>query len=147
MSLTDQDHDRRALVHATVDLYGLTVSRKGLKLKVEVADAEVCCAPMEHVNTATKVVLVGSTPGMTQLVNSVSEMQRQLLAGSNRDGALRAAKATGAFSGAMRPNLIRLPDAIGLNGALHIGSCASLFGEHSGLVQKTSLLRNPVFLR
>lgn len=70
---------------------------------------------MVHVNTAAKVVLVGITLGMTQLVNSATELQRLLLAGRDRDSALRAAKATGAFSCAMRSNLIRLLDAIGLN--------------------------------
>lgn len=104
-------------------------------------------APLEYVNPRAKVVIVGITPGLTQLVNAVVELRRQLDAGMDREGCLRSAKTTGAFSGAMRPNLIDLLDAVGLQSALRISTCASLFGDAADLVQTTSVLRNPVFLR
>jgi hypothetical protein len=44
---------------------------------------------------------------------------------------LRAAKYTGAFSGAIRPNLVALLDHVGLQHWLGIASCATLFGEHA----------------
>lgn len=57
-----------------------------------------------------------------------------------------AAKRTGAFSGAMRPNLVALLDCIGLNCWLGLSSCDELFGFAANLVQTTSVLRNPVFV-
>jgi hypothetical protein len=102
--------------------------------------------PFDVVNPSAKVVLVGITPGFTQWKNAMAEAQRQLQAGASAEAARVAAKRTGAFSGAMRPNLISLLDAIGLQRWLGIDSCEALFGAHAGLVQTTSILRHPVFV-
>lgn len=102
--------------------------------------------PFDAVNRAAKVVLVGITPGFTQWKNAMQEAQQQLRAGASPEAALLAAKNTGAFSGAMRPNLINLLDAIGLPRWLGISSCAALFGAQASLVQTTSILRHPIFV-
>lgn len=103
--------------------------------------------PFDVVNPAAKVVLVGITPGFTQWKNAMVEAQRQLQAGASLEAVGLAAKRTGAFSGSMRPNLIHLLDAIGLPRWLNIASCDALFGTHAGLVQTTSILRHPVFVK
>ena len=108
---------------------------------------EVCYAPFEYINPKARIVIVGITPGRTQMLNALRELRRQLDAGSGQAAALRAAKLTGAFSGAMRPNLVALMDAIGLHSWLGIKSCSDLFGLSSELVQTASVLRNPVFLK
>jgi len=120
--------------------------RATLRVAVD-GELEVCYAPLEFVNADAKVVIIGITPGPTQMINAVAEYRRQLIAGADYQHALRAAKLTGAFSGAMRPNLIQLLDGIGLQEALGIETCGDLFGASSGLAQTTSVLRNPVFLR
>ena len=102
--------------------------------------------PFDCVNAAAKVVLVGITPGFTQWKNAMMEAQRQLSAGAALDAAQLAAKQTGGFSGAMRPNLIRLLDRISMHQWLKIDSCSSLFDTHYSLVQTTSILRHPVFV-
>jgi hypothetical protein len=134
----------KSLSHS--DLRDGQVLRSRLRIVAQ-ADIEVCYAPLENMNPRAKVVIVGITPGLTQMVNSVVELRRQLDAGMDRESCLRSAKTTGAFSGAMRPNLIDLLDAVGLQSALRISTCASLFGDAADLVQTTSVLRNPVFLR
>ncbi|MFM0053758.1 hypothetical protein PQR51_30145, partial [Caballeronia grimmiae] len=53
---------------------------------------------------------------------------------------------TGAFSGAIRPNLIGLLDHIGLHRWLELTSCDALFDSAAHLVQTTSILRHPVFV-
>ncbi|WP_428380914.1 hypothetical protein [Nevskia ramosa] len=117
------------------------------KLLLERAEKlSVHYVPFEHLNPGARLVIVGITPGKTQLVNAIAELRRQLDAGSSQDVALRAAKATGAFSGAMRPNLISLLNRIGMQRMLGIGSCADLFGSASHLLHSTSALRNPVFV-
>lgn len=107
---------------------------------------EVCYAPFEYINPKARLVIMGITPGRTQMLNALRELRRQLDAGAEPAQALHAAKLTGAFSGAMRLNLVALMDAIGLHGWLGIKSCSELFGVSSELVQTASVLRNPVFL-
>ena len=106
----------------------------------------VCYAPFEHINLRARVVLVGITPGRTQMLNAIIEARRQLDLGVDPETALMAAKRTGAFSGAMRPNLVGLLDHVGVNGWLGVASCDELFGSAAHLVQTTSVLRNPVFV-
>ncbi|TCS32919.1 hypothetical protein EDC30_11930 [Paucimonas lemoignei] len=102
--------------------------------------------PFDIVNAGAKVVLVGITPGFTQWKNAMQEAQKQLASGAPLDVAHAAAKQTGGFSGALRPNLIALLDSIGLHGLLKVTSCDSLFGSNYSLVQTTSILRHPIFV-
>lgn len=102
--------------------------------------------PFDRVNASARLVLVGITPGFTQWKNAVKEAQRQLIAGASLDDAHERAKQTGAFSGAMRPNLVALLDCIGLHELLGLRSCADLSSSATHLVQSTSILRHPVFV-
>lgn len=102
--------------------------------------------PFEHVNAGAKLVLVGITPGFTQWTNAMREAQCQLISGAEPGAAQLAAKQTGAFSGAMRPNLIALLNHIGLHHWLGLQSCEELFDAASHLVQTTSILRHPIFV-
>ena len=102
--------------------------------------------PFDYVNTKAKLVLVGITPGLTQWKNAVAEMQRQLQQGTSIDVALEETKKVGAFSGAMRNNLIELLDAIGIQDWLGIAGCASVFDEDKHLIHTSSILRHPVFV-
>lgn len=102
--------------------------------------------PFDYVNTRAKLVLVGITPGLTQWKNAIAEMQRQLQQGASMDVALEETKKVGAFSGAMRNNLIELLDTIGIQDWLSIASCASLFDRDKHLIQTSSILRHPVFI-
>ena len=102
--------------------------------------------PFDFVNLHARVVLVGITPGFTQVLNALSEAQKQLRSGATGETVLRCAKKTGAFSGGLRKNLIALLDAIGLQRKLEIDSCADLFESRGELVQTTSVLRHPIFV-
>ena len=106
----------------------------------------MCYAPFEFVNPGAKVVIVGITPGRTQMVNALKEARRQLDRGADNLSAMIAAKQTGAFSGAMRPNLVSLLDCVGIHTWLGIHSCDALFSSAAHAVQTTSVLRNPVFV-
>lgn len=102
--------------------------------------------PFDYVNTQAKIVLVGITPGFTQLKNALIEAQKQIKAGSDELTILQAAKKTSAFSGAMRPNLVGMLDHLKVNELLGIQSCDALFGSANHLVHTTSVLRHPVFI-
>lgn len=109
-------------------------------------DISVYYAPFEWVNPQARVVLVGITPGKVQAANALAEAQRALKAGCTVEDVLRRAKLTGAFSGAMRPNLVALLDCIGIQRWLGIASCEGLFGASAGMLQTASVLQFPVFL-
>jgi hypothetical protein len=102
--------------------------------------------PFDYVNLEARVVLVGISPGFVQWKNAVREARRQMLAGAGDFDALRAAKYTGAFSGAIRPNLVTLLDHIGLQRWLGIASCATLFSKDARLMHVTGVLRQPIFV-
>lgn len=102
--------------------------------------------PFDYVNTQARIILVGITPGFTQLVNALREAQIQIKSGADHVTALKAAKRTGAFSGTMRPNLVAMLDHLDVNAWLGINSSDALFGDASHLVHTTSVLRHPVFV-
>jgi hypothetical protein len=118
----------------------------GLLLGTE-GDISVYYAPFDLINSKARVVLVGITPGRTQAVNALLEAQRQLKLGSTPEVAIQMAKNTGSFSGGMRTNLVSMLDHIGLHQWLAIGSCSELFGSASHLLQSTSVLQFPVFVK
>jgi hypothetical protein len=103
--------------------------------------------PFDYVNPQARVVVVGISPGFVQWKNAVREARRQLASGAPEHEALRAAKYTGAFSGAIRPNLVALLDHVGLQRWLGIASCASLFGADAHLMHVTGALRQPIFVK
>lgn len=102
--------------------------------------------PFDYVNPTARLVLVGISPGFVQWKNAVRAARHLLAAGAPDAEVLRAAKYTGAFSGAIRPNLVALLDHVGLQRWLGIASCASLFGAHAHLMHVTAVLRHPVFV-
>jgi hypothetical protein len=109
---------------------------------------QVCYAPFEFVNPKAKLVIVGITPGYTQMLNALREARRQLDAEADEMTVLKAAKRAGGFSGSLRPALVALLDSIGINRWLRIGSCSEFFGDGAAapMVQTASALRYPVFL-
>lgn len=107
---------------------------------------DVYYAPFDYTNAAAKVMLVGVTPGWTQMQASFPEARKAIAEGSEDREVLRRAKTVAAFSGSLRTNLVSMLDGIGLPLALGISSSIDLFslgGAH--LVQSTSMLRYPVF--
>ncbi len=84
-------------------------------------------------NTKAKVVIVGITPGNSQLKGA-------------REGLdLREIKRKNAFAGSTRPNLVNMLDYVGVNKVLGIASCSSLWDEDFDLVDMTSLLKEATY--
>ncbi len=111
------------------------------------SSVSVYYSPFEYINPAARVVLVGITPGPTQMVNANNVARRELMAGSSSPTSIQKAKQEGAFSGEqMRTNLIRQLDHWGVHTWLGLESARTLFSESSSLIQATSLLRYPVFV-
>lgn len=109
---------------------------------------QIFYAPFEYINPQARIVLVGITPGPTQMFNANKVAHEALRAGRNNEDAMRLAKEQGAFSGTlMRSNLTKQLDHWGINEWLGIKTSADLFDSARHLVQTTSLLRYPTFVR
>jgi hypothetical protein len=103
-------------------------------------------APFDHVNHAAKVVLVGITPGWTQMEISYRSASQDLREGLAPSEVCRRAKQRASFAGSMRKNLIAMLDAVGLPAYLDIDSTESLFAEQGQLMYATQAIRYPVFV-
>lgn len=112
----------------------------------EQGNVESYYIPFDYISPQAKVVLVGITPGKTQLFNALLSVQNSLSHNLNQDDVLKKAKDEGAFSGTLRNNLVKLLDHIGLNDKLGIDSTSTLFNKNAHLVHTTSVLRHPVFI-
>lgn len=109
-------------------------------------DYSIYYAPLDYVNTQARLVLVGITPGETQMLEALTHARAALASGADTETALRMAKKGGSFSGGqMRPNLLRQLQSWGVAEWLGIQSCDQLFAERPDLVHTTSLLKYPVF--
>jgi hypothetical protein len=101
--------------------------------------------PFEYVNTSARLVLIGITPGTTQLENSYAALQRALQEGATPEEALRQAKQQGAFSGDLRVNLIKLLRHFRFADRLGITDEAALWGSASSLLYSTSVVPHAAY--
>ena len=86
-----------------------------------------------YVNPKAEVVIVGITPGNSQLK------------GDRVGLSPREVKRMNAFAGGMRRNLIHMLDYIGVNQLLGIETCKSLWEEDFDRVEMTSLLKEATY--
>jgi len=103
-------------------------------------------APFDHTPRTARLVIVGITPGREQAANALHALGQALRSGQDLDGAMRHAKLVGSFSGPLRTNIVRMLDSIGVQQALDVPTCMSLFDAAHEQVHFTSALRYPVFL-
>nr|WP_237392012.1 hypothetical protein [Paenibacillus dendrobii] len=99
----------------------------------------------EWINDSAKVVILGITPGWTQMKIAFQAVRDGLDEGCTDEEVLRRAKREAGFAGTMRQHLIGMLDCLGLQNELCIESSADLFGERASLLHTTSLLKYPVF--
>jgi hypothetical protein len=108
-------------------------------------DLEVAYAPFDRINASAKLVIVGITPGRTQMEAAINSAKSGYLMKLPEEKILERAKVHASFSGDMRPDLVALLDFIGLPRVLGIGSTNELWGSAANLVHFTSALRYPTF--
>ncbi|MGE6230059.1 hypothetical protein [Paenibacillus chitinolyticus] len=102
----------------------------------------------EFIRPAAHVVIVGITPGWTQMKTAFETARAGLLQGLPDDEIVRRAKEAARFSGSMRRNLISMLDELELHRYLGLTSSEDLFMQGIGSVlHTTSLLRYPVFVQ
>lgn len=108
---------------------------------------EMYYAPFEAVNPSASVVLLGITPGWTQMEIAYRAARRDLDLESTWGEICARAKQSASFAGTMRTNLVRMLDDLGVAGLLGILSASDLFASAARLVHTTSAIRYPVFVK
>lgn len=108
---------------------------------------EVYYAPMGHVRRKAKIIIIGVTPGWTQMELSYQLARLMVDHSKTQRLILSKIKKQIAFAGTMRINLIKMLDELKLPNCLGIKSSEALFEEKNGLVHSTSALRYPMFYR
>ncbi|WP_409252946.1 hypothetical protein V1502_03175 [Bacillus sp. SCS-153A] len=100
----------------------------------------------EYINTHAKVVMVGITPGWTQLKTAYEQVIKGIEEDHSHKQILEAAKIAAGFSGSIRKNLTDMLDQLGLPELFNIESSFSLFKENRPLLHTTSVIKYPVFI-
>lgn len=103
-------------------------------------------APFEYLNTKAKLILVGITPGSTQMNRALNAARTALAVGTPIETAIRHVKREGSFSGSMRPNIVAILNRLAYSKKLDLSCSSSLWNTHDHLVQFCSLLKFPVFV-
>jgi hypothetical protein len=98
---------------------------------------EIYFAPFDYINSKAKIVIVGITPGLQQMLQSYEVI--------NQGKSLKKVKDLSSFKGSMRTGLIKYLDELKINDILKIKSCESLFNKNSKYLHTTSLVKYPVF--
>ncbi len=104
-------------------------------------------APFDHVNQDAKIIIVGITPGRSQMNRSLNALTNSLNVGRPIDQALRNVKQHASLSGAMRSRIVDILNKLGYAKALDIDCTSSLWSENNHLVHFCSLLKYPVFIK
>lgn len=109
---------------------------------------ELFYVPFEHMNRSARLVIVGITPGPTQMLLAYEAAQARLKAGLSEEAVLERAKREGSFGGAsMRPNLVRMLEFFGFPELLGIAKAAELWGPAWPYLHATSIVPHAAFLR
>jgi hypothetical protein len=118
-----------------------TINQKNIKdkkfLLEKEKNIEIYYAPFDYINTKAKIVIVGITPGLQQMLQSYEVI--------NQGKSLKEVKDLSSFKGSMRTGLIKYLDELKINDILKIKSCESLFNKNSRYLHTTSLVKYPVF--
>ncbi|MEK3853776.1 hypothetical protein [Cytobacillus sp. FSL H8-0458] len=111
-------------------------------------DLEIYYAPHnEYINNEAKIIIVGITPGWSQMRIAFEAFLKGLAAEKKHDTILKETKIAASFAGGMRGNLISMLDQCGLQDALGIDSSDTLFGRNRAILHTTSAVKYPVFYR
>ena len=118
-----------------------TINQKNIKdkkfLLEKEKNIEIYYAPFDYINSKAKIVIVGITPGLQQMLQSYEVI--------NQGKSLKEVKDLSSFKGSMRTGLIKYLDELKINDILKIKSCESLFNKNSKYLHTTSLVKYPVF--
>ena len=113
-----------------------TITNKNFLIKRD-NNIKIYYAPFDYINSKAKIMIVGITPGLQQMIQSFEAVKN--------GRSLKEVKDLSSFKGSMRTTLIKYLDALKINKKFKIKSCESLFNINSRYLHSTSLIKYPVF--
>lgn len=99
----------------------------------------------EVINTGARIVIVGITPGWSQMKTAFEAACQMALDGTSLEVMLQYAKRSAGFAGSMRHNLCCMLDELGIASEFGLNSSAELFDDRTDLLHTTSIIKYPVF--
>ncbi|MDB9736101.1 hypothetical protein OAA93_05865, partial [Candidatus Pelagibacter ubique] len=99
------------------------------------SNIKIYYAPFDYINPKAKIMIVGITPGLQQMLQSFEVV--------NEGKSLKEVKDLSSFKGSMRTTLVKYLDELMVNKTLKIKSCESLFNKDSKQLHTTSLVKYP----
>lgn len=106
---------------------------------------ELVYVPFHHMNVDARLVVVGITPGPTQIRLAYESAGRDIRAGRPDAEVLRRTKAHAAFGGPMRRNLDRMLDHFGLPRLMGAKRAADLWSDDCAALECTSVVPHAAF--
>ena len=107
-------------------------------------------APFEHVNPQAKIIIVGITPGRTQMNRALNALKYTMDnshdVNQTIDTIFKTVKKHASLSGSMRPRTVAMLNRLGYAKLLGIKCCSTLWGDDNHLVHFCSVLKYPVFV-
>ncbi|QPK62568.1 hypothetical protein IVG45_17190 [Methylomonas sp. LL1] len=101
--------------------------------------------PFEYVNKDARLVIVGITPGNTQLEIAYQTAQSRLRTGKDKTNTLIEIKKNGAFGGDMRKNLVKMLNHFKLDRILGIHDINELWNSQAHLLHSTSVVPHAAY--
>jgi len=99
----------------------------------------------EVINTSARIVIVGITPGWSQMKKAFEAASQSFGTGAALEEVLQQAKRSAGFAGSMRRHLNQMLNEIGVPDAFGLESAEELFDYRSDLLHTTSIIKYPVF--
>ncbi len=106
---------------------------------------EIYYAPFDYINMDASIIIVGITPGWSQMEKSFKTIIRELQMNKSFSSGLKKVKSESSFAGSMRNNLIKMLNELELNEKLNINSTNELFDLDNNILHSTSAIKYPVF--
>jgi hypothetical protein len=100
------------------------------------SNIRVYYAPFDYINPKAKIMIVGITPGLQQMLHSFKII--------NSGKSLKQVKDLCSFKGSMRTILVKYLDELKVNNLFKITTCESLFNKNSNYLHTTSLIKYPI---
>lgn len=103
-------------------------------------------APFDYANRQADIIIVGITPGRTQMNRSINALKLAMTSEQDIETALRSVKQHASLSGSMRPRIVEMLNRLGYAQLLGIECCSGLWAEHHHRVHFCSVLKYPIFV-
>jgi uracil-DNA glycosylase len=104
-------------------------------------------APFDHVNQDADIIIVGITPGRTQMNRAINAFRQEAKqSGYQIEDVLKHVKQTASLSGSMRPTIVKVLNKLAINKRLAIPCCSQLWQQQHHRVHFCSLLKYPIFI-